>query len=100
MASGLPVIATDAGGMAEQVAQGVTGRLVGREDVAGLAAAVLEAASDPDRREAWGEAGRRRVAERFSLERMVAHYRRVCLEEIDRDRPRGNGPGLNRSEGG
>ena len=43
-------------------------------------AAVLEAASDPDRRAAWGEAGRRRVAERFSLEQMVAHYRHVCLQ--------------------
>jgi glycosyltransferase involved in cell wall biosynthesis len=77
------VVATDAGGMAEQVEQGVTGRLVGREDVAGLSAAVLEAAGDPDRRAAWGAAGRRRVAERFSLERMVADYRRVCLEGID-----------------
>jgi glycosyltransferase involved in cell wall biosynthesis len=80
MAAGLPVIATDAGGMAEQVEQGVTGRLVAREDVEGLAAAVLEAAGDPDRRAAWGAAGLRRAAERFSLERMVAHYRQVCLQ--------------------
>ena len=80
MACGLPVIATDVGGMAEQVEQGVTGRLVGRGDVEGLAAAVVEAAGDPDRLAAWGEAGRRRVAERFSVEQMVARYRRVCLE--------------------
>jgi glycosyltransferase involved in cell wall biosynthesis len=95
MAAGLPVVATDAGGMAEQVEQGVTGRLVGREDVPGLAAAVLEAASDPDRRAAWGAAGRQRVAERFSLERMVAHYRRVCLEGIDQ----GCGPELGEEPG-
>ena len=80
MAAGLPVIATDAGGMAEQVEQGVTGRLVAREDVDGLAAALLEAAGDADRRAAWGAAGRRRAAERFSLERMVALYRQVCLQ--------------------
>jgi glycosyltransferase involved in cell wall biosynthesis len=83
MAAGLPVVATDAGGMAEQVESGVTGLLVGREDVEGLAAAVLEAASEPIRRTAWGEAGRRRAAERFGLERMVAHYSRVCLDGID-----------------
>ena len=95
MAAGLPVVATDAGGMAEQVEHGATGRLVGREDVEGLAAALLEAAVDPDRRAAWGAAGRRRVAERFSLDRMVAHYRRVCLEGIDQ----GCGPELGEEPG-
>jgi glycosyltransferase involved in cell wall biosynthesis len=84
MAAGLPVVATDAGGMAEQVEPGVTGLLVGREDVEGLANALVEAARDPTQRTAWGEAGRRRAAERFSLERMVAQYRRVCLDGIDR----------------
>jgi glycosyltransferase involved in cell wall biosynthesis len=79
MAAGLPVVATDVGGMSEQVLEGETGRLVGREDAEGLAAALVEAARDPDRRSAWGEAGQRRVAERFSLERMVEHYRQVCL---------------------
>ena len=83
MAAGLPVVATDVGGMAEQVESGVTGLLVGRADADELAAAVVEAARDPIRRTAWGEAGRRRAAERFSLERMVAHYRRVCLDGID-----------------
>ena len=80
MAAGLPVIATDVGGMSEQVADGVTGRLVGREDVDGLAAALVEAAGDRDRREAWGEAGKRRAAERFGIERMIAEYCRVCLD--------------------
>jgi glycosyltransferase involved in cell wall biosynthesis len=79
MTAGLPVIATDAGGMAEQVEDGVTGRLVGREDAAGLAAALVEAAGDLDRCTAWGKAGRRRVADRFSVDRMVSDYRRVCL---------------------
>jgi glycosyltransferase involved in cell wall biosynthesis len=84
MAAALPVVATDVGGMAEQVENGVTGRLVGREDADGLAAALFEAAHHFDRRTSWGLAGQRRVAERFSLDRMVAEYRRVCL---DGDRP-------------
>ncbi len=84
MASGLPVIATDSGGMSEQIADGVTGCLVGRDDLAGLAAAILAAARDPLARSAWGEAGRRRIEEFFSLDRMIDSYIRVChLRTID-----------------
>ncbi|HEX8200362.1 MAG TPA: glycosyltransferase, partial [Isosphaeraceae bacterium] len=79
MAAGLPVVATAAGGMAEQVDDGVTGRLVGRDDADGLARALVEAARDPLRRARWGEAARNRVIERFALARMVEDYRRVCL---------------------
>ena len=81
MASGLPVIATDSGGMREQVANGVTGRLVARDDVTALAAAILEAACEPDRRCAWGQAGQRRAEDSFSLERMIEGYLRVCLPQ-------------------
>jgi glycosyltransferase involved in cell wall biosynthesis len=80
MAAGLPVVATDVGGMAEQVEDGVTGRLVPPGDPAALAAALAELAGDPARRMAFGTAGRARVAERFSLARMVRDYRRVCLD--------------------
>ncbi len=78
MARGLPVIATDSGGMSEQIADGVTGRLVGRDDIEGLAAAILQAARDPLARSAWGEAGRRKIEEFFSLDRMIDSYIRVC----------------------
>ena len=83
MAAGLPVVATDVGGMAEQVEDGVTGRLVGREDVEGLAAAVVEAASDRDRRRGLGRgrqtAGRRAV-------RAGANDRRVPPSVLGRSR--------------
>ena len=80
MAAGLAVVATDAGGMAEQVEDGVTGRLVGRHDVDALANALVEAAHDAKRRAAWGDAARQRIAQRFSLDRMVAEYARACLQ--------------------
>jgi glycosyltransferase involved in cell wall biosynthesis len=80
MAAGLPVIATDSGGMSEQVEESVTGRLVARDDADKLAAAIVEVARDPDRCASWGDAGKRRVAERFGLERMVEDYGRVCLD--------------------
>jgi glycosyltransferase involved in cell wall biosynthesis len=76
----LPVVATAVGGMGEQVENGVTGRLVPRGDPAALAGALTELALDPARRAACGVAARARVAERFSLARMVQDYRRVCLD--------------------
>jgi glycosyltransferase involved in cell wall biosynthesis len=80
MAVGLPVIATDVGGIREQVADGLTGRVVPRGDSGALAQALLELARDSERRIRWGAAGRERVAARFGLQRMVAAYRRVCLQ--------------------
>ncbi|AGP40067.1 glycosyltransferase [Sorangium cellulosum] len=79
MAEGLPVVATAVGGMAEQVVDGVTGRLVPPGDAEALAGALVELADDPARRARMGAAGWERARERFSLERMVADYARVCL---------------------
>jgi glycosyltransferase involved in cell wall biosynthesis len=79
MAAGLPVVATDVGGAAEQVADGVTGRLVPPRDAAAFAAALAELAGDGQKRRACGDAGRRRAEERFDVRRMVADYRRLCF---------------------
>ncbi|WP_437480227.1 glycosyltransferase [Sorangium sp. So ce1014] len=79
MAEGLPVVATAVGGMSEQVDDGVTGRLVPPGDAEALAGALVELAEDPARRARMGAAGWERARERFSLERMVADYVRVCL---------------------
>ena len=79
MAQGLPVVATDVGGMSEQVEDGITGRLVGREDEEALASALVELASDPRLRLAMGTAGRERVRRRFGLQTMVDRYAAVCL---------------------
>jgi glycosyltransferase involved in cell wall biosynthesis len=79
LATGLPVIATDFGGASEQIERGVSGLLTPRGDAAALADAIVAAARDPTLRARLGENGRRRVEERFSLERMVADYLRICL---------------------
>jgi glycosyltransferase involved in cell wall biosynthesis len=80
MAEGLPVVATDAGGMSEQIEDGVTGRLVGREDEAALAEALLELAQNPSRRQSMGDAGWRRAKARFSMTAMVTRYAEICLD--------------------
>lgn len=81
MAAGLPVVATDVGGNAEAVQDRITGRVVPPEDAVALAAAICRMLSDPRRAAAMGEAGRTRVADRFSTEAMMQQttrcYRRL-----------------------
>jgi glycosyltransferase involved in cell wall biosynthesis len=80
MAAGLPVVATAVSGNPEAVEDGVTGLLVPPESATALADALLALLADPERRRRMGEAGRRRVAERFSIERVAAQY----LELLER----------------
>ena len=89
MACGLAVVATDAGGMSEQVEDGVTGRLVGRDDEEALGEALLHLARNPELRLAMGVAGRARVSARFGLTAMVDRYAALCLGSLTSLAPRG-----------
>ncbi|MDA0182997.1 glycosyltransferase [Solirubrobacter phytolaccae] len=80
MACGLPTIASDVGGIAEAVEDGVTGRLVPPEDTAALAAAISALAHDPEGLRAMGARARERWSERFSLTRMVDDLEVVYAE--------------------
>jgi glycosyltransferase involved in cell wall biosynthesis len=71
MAHARPVVATPVGGTPEVVADGETGLLVPPRDPDALAAALRRLLDDPELRRRMGEAGRRRVAERFSADAMV-----------------------------
>lgn len=77
MAMGLPVVATRVGSVADLVADGETGLLVPPGDAGRLAGAIAVLARDADQRAAFGLAGRARVVERFSLDRMVENYARL-----------------------
>jgi glycosyltransferase involved in cell wall biosynthesis len=80
MATGLPVVTTRVGGNPEVVAEGETGLLVPPGDPAALAAALLELWQNPNRREAMGRAGRRRVEECFEVRKVIAAYEALYLE--------------------
>jgi len=67
-----PVVASSAGGIPEMIEHGVHGLLVPPGDAAALSAALLEMLENPVRARALGEAGRARVEQEFSAERMVA----------------------------
>jgi glycosyltransferase involved in cell wall biosynthesis len=65
MLTGLPVVATDVRGPAEQVVEGVTGLKVPAGDAAALARALGRLARDPDMRDRMGQAGRQRALDRY-----------------------------------
>ena len=71
MASGLPVVGTQVNGIADLVVDGQTGALVPWGDPAALADALEPLITDAELRLRLGAAGRQRVVEAFSVERMV-----------------------------
>ncbi len=81
-AAGVPSVVYAVGGSAETVQDGITGRVVPAGDVAGAAAALLELAADPRKRREWGDAARRMVAARFTLEAAVDRYIDLLADEL------------------
>ena len=79
MASGIPVVATAAGGNLELVGDGYCGRLFPPGDIAMLARLLGDYVADPSLRRAHGAAARRVAVERFSLDTMVAKYEEIYL---------------------
>jgi glycosyltransferase involved in cell wall biosynthesis len=81
MACSLAIVATRAGGIPEIVQDGVTGVLVDPRDHKAMAREIVGLLRDESRRTRMGDAGRVRVGELFTVERMVAQtaaaYERV-----------------------
>jgi len=71
MAFGLPVVASRTGGLPEVVEDGVTGILVPPGDSKALAEAVVLLLHDPALRRRLGQAGRQRVLDEFTLDRVL-----------------------------
>lgn len=74
MASGLPVIATDVGGNADLVEQGLTGYIVPAQNPAALVDAIVLYAEDGDHRLVHAKNGLKRTHRHFSLDGMVSNY--------------------------
>lgn len=70
-AAGLPVVSTAVGGIPEAVVDGETGRVVAPGDPKALSEAIVDLLSNAGLRRAFGEAGRERAHDRFSLESML-----------------------------
>jgi hypothetical protein len=68
---GLPVVCTDADGLGENVADGVTGFVVPRRDAGALTERLAQLAADPALREQMGTAATARAQERFGFDRQI-----------------------------
>jgi glycosyltransferase involved in cell wall biosynthesis len=81
-ASGLPVVASDAGGTREIVVDRVTGRLVPLRDVPALTDALLETIGNPELAAAYGAAGRAQAEEKYSMRTWVDRLEHLYQEVI------------------
>ena len=84
MAAGVPVVATNVGGNPEVVQEGRTGFLVAAQNPEALADRICRVLEDRAMAARFGEAGRRRVAEQFSMERMLRDTERLYQDLLNR----------------
>ncbi len=81
MLKGKAVIGTRIGGIEEQIADGVSGVLVDRDDQEALGRAIDELLADPQRRTELGTAARIRAISEFSTARQLVDYVEL-IEEL------------------
>jgi glycosyltransferase involved in cell wall biosynthesis len=84
MAAGLPVVATDVGGVRELVAEGKTGFVVPSRDPDALAAALRTLLADGELRRRFGRSARARVESDFDVKRFRHEHVAVYETELAR----------------
>jgi colanic acid/amylovoran biosynthesis glycosyltransferase len=77
MASALPVVSTNVGGISEMVRDGETGLLVTQNDPAATADALSRFINDIELAQSFGGRGRKRAEEIFSIEKNVRALREI-----------------------
>ncbi len=80
MASGVPVVATDCGGVSEAMTDGQEGLLVAPRNAEALAQALERLWRDPALRARMGEAGRQTATSRFELDRQLREFQALYTE--------------------
>ena len=84
MACGVPVVASNAGGLPEVVADGVTGFLHPPDQAARMADSAVRILSDPALHARMAAAGVRLAMERFSADRIVPQYEALYERALGR----------------
>jgi len=85
-ASGLPVVATAVGEVPQIVSDGETGLLVKPKDVDGLAKRIETIIHNPLLAKKMGEAGRKRIEQKYSSEIICEKLEKAYQEVIDRSK--------------
>lgn len=81
-AMGVPVVASDVGGLPEVVAHGETGLLFPAGDIVAMTHGALELLADPTRLTAMGAHARRRAVERFEMDAVLDRYDALYREAV------------------
>jgi glycosyltransferase involved in cell wall biosynthesis len=90
MASGVPVVSTNVGGVPDIVVDGVNGYLVPPGDEDALTAAILDLLNRPARARAMGREGRSSVYPQYTVERLlndISNLYKELLESKTKERP-------------
>jgi glycosyltransferase involved in cell wall biosynthesis len=84
MRAGLPVVASDVGGVRESVLEGTTGFVIPRGDTARLRECLRQLIASPQLRAGMGAAGRARYEEMFTFDRLVERTTKVYKSVLER----------------
>jgi len=86
MAAGLPVVATDVGGVREAIVEGETGYIVPSGDVELMADRIIQILSNNDTARAMGDFGKTIAADKFSCDRHLRNTLELYDELLSRVR--------------
>jgi glycosyltransferase involved in cell wall biosynthesis len=78
MASSLPIVASNVGGIPELVKDGENGLLVAPADADALASALQKLAENPEERFRMGQTNRRQAVEKFTMEQKILKTEELC----------------------
>lgn len=90
MAAGLPVVASNVGGITEAVIEGKMGMLEEPTAPSAFAQDILELSGDPERRSALGTTGRERVERYYSQEILVEEFKSTIKDVYSPDHSQNN----------
>ena len=96
MSAGLPVVATNVGGMPDALAAGAAGIIVRAADPQALSAAILRLLRDPVAASQLGEAGAARFRARYTAEAMAHAYQSLYLAAESRSADSATGASIRR----
>lgn len=83
MLAGKPVIGTNGGGISEIIGHGRTGFLVGIGDISGIATTMVLLSSNKELQQTFGEQGRQRAIQLFSLDFITQQINRIYVDLLN-----------------